>query len=227
MMAEGAEPLTRAVIVAWTYGVGICSGVIQADDAAVVEIEKALRVAEASGDNYAVTLVEQSEGAVLLYRDAPGDRQRGLDLLSHIRDRCIQRRHPLSELPLIDMYARHAQAKGGDRDGAIPVMRKSLDLMFTQGQALYGTFTTALLAETLLDRGADGDIAEAEAAVARLAAVPADRSVIREVWLQRMRALLARAHGDEAGYHDFRDRYRHMAKTLGYEGHIAWAEAMP
>jgi hypothetical protein len=26
---------------------------------------------------------------------------------------------------------------------------------------------------------------------------------------------------------DFRDRYRHMAKTLGYEGHIAWAEAMP
>jgi hypothetical protein len=24
-----------------------------------------------------------------------------------------------------------------------------------------------------------------------------------------------------------RDRYRHMAKTLGFEGHIAWAEAMP
>ena len=26
---------------------------------------------------------------------------------------------------------------------------------------------------------------------------------------------------------DFRDRYRDMAKTLGFEGHIAWAEAMP
>jgi hypothetical protein len=24
-----------------------------------------------------------------------------------------------------------------------------------------------------------------------------------------------------------RDRYRDMAKTLGFEGHIAWAEAMP
>jgi hypothetical protein len=28
-------------------------------------------------------------------------------------------------------------------------------------------------------------------------------------------------------YADFRDRYRDMAKTLGFEGHIAWAEAMP
>ena len=24
-----------------------------------------------------------------------------------------------------------------------------------------------------------------------------------------------------------RDRYRDMAKTLGFEGHIEWAEAMP
>jgi hypothetical protein len=29
------------------------------------------------------------------------------------------------------------------------------------------------------------------------------------------------------GYHDYRDRYRDMATTLGFEGHIAWAEAMP
>jgi lambda repressor-like predicted transcriptional regulator len=27
-------------------------------------------------------------------------------------------------------------------------------------------------------------------------------------------------------YAHFRDRYRDMAKTLGFEGHIAWAEAM-
>ena len=37
----------------------------------------------------------------------------------------------------------------------------------------------------------------------------------------------ARVHGDDAAYTHFRDRYRDMAKTLGYEGHIAWAEAMP
>ena len=32
----------------------------------------------------------------------------------------------------------------------------------------------AVLVETLLDRGADGDVAEAEAAIERLAAAPAD-----------------------------------------------------
>jgi hypothetical protein len=48
-----------------------------------------------------------------------------------------------------------------------------------------------------------------------------------DIWLLWLRALLARAYGDEAGYRDFRDRYRDMAKTLGFEGHIAWAEAMP
>jgi hypothetical protein len=48
-----------------------------------------------------------------------------------------------------------------------------------------------------------------------------------DIWLLRLRALLARAHGDAVAYADFRDRYRDMARTLGYEGHIAWAEAMP
>ena len=45
--------------------------------------------------------------------------------------------------------------------------------------------------------------------------------VLHEIWLLRLRALLARARGDEAGYRDFRDRYRTMAKSLGFEGHIA------
>ena len=81
--------------------------------------------------------------------------------------------------------------------------------------------------ETLLDRRAEGDVAEAEAAIARLAAAPADGSVIRDVWLLRLRALLARARGDEAGYRDLRDRYREMATSHGFEGHMQWAAAMP
>ena len=79
------------------------------------------------------------------------------------------------------------------------------------------------------DRGADGDVAEAVAAIERLAAAaPAeDGLVIREIWLFRLRALLARAHGDNTAYLDYGDRYRDTARTLGFEGHIAWAEAMP
>jgi hypothetical protein len=82
--------------------------------------------------------------------------------------------------------------------------------------------------ETLLDRGADGDVAEAEAAIDRLAAAPADDGVApRDIWLLRLHALLARARGDAAAYAHFWDRYRDMATSLGFEGHIAWAEAMP
>ena len=79
-----------------------------------------------------------------------------------------------------------------------------------------------------MERGAGDDVAEAEAAIERLASAPADDGlVIREIWLLRLRALLARAYGDAVAYADFRDRYRAMATSLGFEGHMKWAEAMP
>ncbi|MGH3848591.1 MAG: hypothetical protein ACRDRT_02615, partial [Pseudonocardiaceae bacterium] len=53
-----------------------------------------------------------------------------------------------------------------------------------------------------------------------------DDYVLRDLTLLRLRALLARAHGDEKGYRDFAGRYRKMATDLGFEGHIALAEAM-
>ena len=87
---------------------------------------------------------------------------------------------------------------------------------------------TGVLVETLLERGADSDVAEAQAAIDRLAAVPADEGLaMREIRLLRLRALLARARGDDTAYRDYRDRYRAMATSLGFEGHMKWAEAMP
>jgi hypothetical protein len=50
---------------------------------------------------------------------------------------------------------------------------------------------------------------------------------MRDIMLLRLRALLARARGDAAAYADFRNRYRDMARTLGFEGHIERADAMP
>jgi hypothetical protein len=71
-------------------------------------------------------------------------------------------------------------------------------------------------------------VAEAEAAIERLAAAPVDDGlVIRDIWLLRLRALLARARGEGVNYLAFVNRYREMATSLGFEGHIAWAEAMP
>ena len=141
----------------------------------------------------------------------------------------VRREYLLGELPLVNVYLAHERALRGDRDGAIPLMRAAVDDLVREGQLLgWGLPATGVLVATLLDRGADGDMTEAEAAVDRLTAAPAsDGPVMREIWLLRLRALLARAHGDEATYRDYRDRYRALATSLGFEGHVQWSEAMP
>ena len=86
----------------------------------------------------------------------------------------------------------------------------------------------SVLVEALVQRGGDEDLEDARSAIDRLAAAPTDPGfVLHEITLLRLRALLAQARGDAATYEDFRDRYRDMATSLGFEGHIAWAEAMP
>jgi len=50
---------------------------------------------------------------------------------------------------------------------------------------------------------------------------------MRDIWLLRLRALLAKACGDVAEYARLRDNYRALATSLGFEGHVDWAEAMP
>jgi hypothetical protein len=49
---------------------------------------------------------------------------------------------------------------------------------------------------------------------------------VREITLLRLRTLLSRAHGDDVAYRDLVSRYREMAESLGFEGHIAWAKAL-
>jgi hypothetical protein len=49
---------------------------------------------------------------------------------------------------------------------------------------------------------------------------------VRDIWLLRRRTLLTRARGDGVAYQDLLNRYRAMAKSLGFEGHIAMAEGM-
>ena len=81
--------------------------------------------------------------------------------------------------------------------------------------------------ETLLERGTEGDLAEAQEAIDRLANLPVDEcSAVRDITLLRLLALLARARGDDVAYRDLVIRYRAMAQSLGFEGHIAMAEAM-
>jgi ATP/maltotriose-dependent transcriptional regulator MalT len=162
----------------------------------------------------------------LLNRDAASDRHRGLELMMQSRDLWMRKR-ALFLIPVTDLWGAREKARRGDGDAAIEVMRHAVDELREAGNLFYGFWGTGLLVETLLERGAEGDLAEAEAAIERLAGASADEEpTIRGIWLLRLRALLSKAHGDAAAYAHFRDRYRDMAKTLGFEGHIAWAEAM-
>jgi hypothetical protein len=164
----------------------------------------------------------------LLNRDATADRNRGLELMMQARDVWLRTQIALQMVPIVELWAAREGARRGDHDAAIPVMRQAVDELH-QGRRLgYGVWGSGFLVETLLERGAESDLAEAEVAFDRLANLPATEGwVVREITLLRLRALLSRARGDETAYRDYRDRYRDMATSLGFEGHMQWSEAMP
>jgi len=167
-------------------------------------------------------------GLALLHRDTGACRDRGQKLLAEVSEVFLRRGHNLSELRLFNVYLARERARHGDREGAIQLMLAAVDHMVREGQLMsWGITATGFLVETLLDSGAEDDMAKAEAMIERLAAAQADDGLaIRDIWLLRMRALLARAQGDDVAYRDLVSRYRAMAESLGFEGHIAWAEAM-
>jgi hypothetical protein len=224
-MARGADPATYAGFVTYAYFMAIPCGVLRPDDRAVPEIEDALRIAERSGDYFALALARVTLGIALLHRPLAAEREVGRKLMAEEREALLRRGSFLGDLPLFDICLARESARCGDLESAIPLIRAAVDHLFRDGQLLvWGIPGTGLLVETLLSRGADSDVAEAEAAIARLADAPADEGlVMRDIWLLRLRALLAQARDDGTANRDYRDRYREMAGTLGFEGHIVWA----
>jgi adenylate cyclase len=226
-MARSSDPWTRAAVMFYIFGAAIACGVYTVGDAVCREIDDALRMAEAAGDDLAMAMTKYTMGLALLHGDG-ADRDRGLELLSEVRELTLEGRFYLSELPVVELYAAREQGRGGDVDVAISGMRTALDLLFERGQFAWGVVASAIFVETLLDRGGGSDLAEAEAVTDRMATAPLEMaSECLDLWLLRTRALLADARGDESVYRDHRDRYRATATALGFEGHMQWAEAMP
>ena len=225
-MARRSDPATSAAIVAFAYGMGIAYGVRLADDSTVRAIEEAVRTAERASNHYALSIVKYALGAALLSRGAAADRQRGLELMVQAGD-TWRERAPF-HVPTAALWAAREMARRGDRDAAIPVMRKAVDDLHEAGRLGLGVGGTGILVQTLLQRGAEGDLAEAQRALDRLQNLRADQgSAMREITLLGLRALISGARGDTSDYRDYRDRYRAMATSLGFEGHMKWAEAMP
>ena len=226
-MARSCDPWTRAAVMFYTFGAATACGVVAVDAAACREIDDALRMAESAGDDLGVVFTKYTKGLVLIHGDS-ADRDRGLEVLTEVRELTLEGRFYLSELPVVELYAAREQARHGDVDDAISGMRTPLDLLFDRGQFAWGVVASAIFVETLLDRGGGSDLAEAEAVTDRMATAPLEMaSECLDLWLLRTRALLADARGDESVYRDYRDRYRATATALGFLGHMQWAEAMP
>jgi adenylate cyclase len=225
-MARGVDPTSLIAAALYKYRFAAHAGVLLPDAAADRSTAEAMEMAEHSGDDFQVDAARVSRGLVLVNQGG-SQRAAGFALLAEFREANLRHGYAKNVVRTVDTEIAKEKARTGDIDGAIELARAVVDYTFDAGDALSLGEGVRVLVESLLQRGTSADIEEAQAAIERLAAEPTDPGfVLFEVPLLRMRALLARAHGDDATYTQFRDRYRDMAKTLGFEGHIALAEAM-
>jgi adenylate cyclase len=225
-MASEFDTSAKPAVIAYVYSPAIPRGVLLVDDAALREIEAALEAAERSSDHMGVVLLRMAFGIAQIHHS---DRQRGFDILRELRATCTSEQFALNVVPIFDVYLAREKAERGETDLALQQLRASYAEMSSPGQYGNTDMAVAAMVETLLGRGHQGDIEEAAAVLEDFAgAVSAQGTwASRDLTIQRLRALLARARGDEAAYREFRDRYRTVANDLGYEGHMLWAAAMP
>ena len=199
------------------------------DDSVVREIEDALRIAERSSDDFAVDLARATLGVALVHRPTPPERDRGQKLLAEVSDVFVRRGY----LRAIDRSSTCIwRVRGPGVEIAMTPYRSCAPpstICSARDSCCCGAFPRRVFWWRHCSiAGRPLTLPRPKAAIERLATAPADEGlVIREIWLLRLSALFPRAHGEDTAYRDCRGRYRDMARSLGFEGHIAWAEAMP
>jgi adenylate cyclase len=223
--ADEIEPAMRSGAL-WTVRlVPISNGVLLPDAIALRETAEILAAAEQFGDNFILDMARATRGIITVHQDGPV-RDDGHKLLARLVGSDTY--HFSNNLRVIQIHLAAEYARIGDVDGAIDMVRKALDELFAAEASQWIARATSVLVETLLQRGSDTDIRDAQKAIDRLAAYPTEPGfVLHDIWLLRLRALMAQAEDDGAAYRELRDAYRKMAIDLGFEGHMAWAETMP
>ena len=218
---------TIATVTWFNYTAAIPYGVLLPDATALKDTQQALALADQTGDDLALDLARATRGITLFYQEAP-HREASVALFAKTRERALEKQFASVAVPVVDIHIAQEKARLGDLDGAIELSRTVLDELFDSRGWIWNALATSVVVEALLQRNEEGDVEHAQSALDRLESVPTDPGlVLNEITLLRLRALLARAHGNQTAYRDFRDRYRAMATSLGFEGHMKWAEAMP
>ena len=223
-MARAADATTLAMAVFFTY----CPGtpwIMPADETALHLTAETLASAERSGDDLALIMSRTARGNVLVA--AGGDAsEAGLALLAQVKADILHERFSHSMLGAIDTITAEMMTKAGDLDGAIALLDAVFDNnLWNSGEGMWA-LTTGVLVDALLARGADGDLERAEAAVDRMAEFPIARMTAMAMQELRMRAVIARAKGDEKAYRALADEYLAKATSFGFHGHAAAARAM-
>jgi class 3 adenylate cyclase len=223
-MAAPLDPTSYVFALLWKYVASIPFGALSPDATAMRETAEALRIAESSSDDFILGMGRLSRGLVLVSRDGP-EREAGLDLFTQAREAAATAQFSLSALTIVDPEFARQEARTGDLDGAIDMVRSVVDGAYESGDMIWRGRATEVLVQLLVRRGSDGDHHEAQAAIDRLAAVPTDPGfVLHELPLLRSRARLALARGDENSCRNFMERHRAKAAAAGFEALMATAD---
>jgi adenylate cyclase len=225
-MVSAAESVTRSGVLYYSCTMAILHGVILPSEEILDEMADILSDAEHTGEDVSFGLAKSNVAFVLLHLGGDSD-DYPLGLLAEIRDLAIRNRYSRTAIPMVDTYVAKSHAQHGELDRAVALLRAVVDEEIEAGGVIFIPMAAGALVDSLLQRASDADRAEVQSVIDRVEAVEVDPGlVLYDIWVLRMRAQLAWANSD-ANYTDYRDRYRKMANDLGFEGHAAWAEAMP
>ncbi|MCV7075164.1 ATP-binding protein [Mycobacterium szulgai] len=224
VLARSVDAGARSFVQLYKYAAAIQNGAVHPTARDVELAAESLEVAQQSGDNAALAYALFNRAVSLLHHNSEAD---GLEFLVQAKEMVVREQLTTTVRRMCDIEFARAHSRSGDYGSAIELASTVLAEQFETGEMIFRGPATTVLVEALLSRGVAGDIAAAELAVDRLAAVPTEPEfVLHELAVLRLRALLARAHGDAAGYAQFRERFRDKAVQASFEGCLAQAEAL-
>jgi len=217
---------TRPFVQLYRYAAATQNGAVLPDAQDVAEAAETLEIAQRSANNTAVAYALLNRATTLIHNDSE-DTTAGLEFLAQAREMIVDEQLIVTLRRMSDIEVARERARSGDLDGAIDLATTIVAEQFDTGEMIFRGPATTVLVEALLSRGSAADIKDAELAINRLAAVPTEPGfVLHELALLRLRALLARARGDEPGYQQFLERFRAKASEADFEGYLAQAAAM-
>jgi adenylate cyclase len=225
-LARSVDAAAWPFVQLYKYAAAVVNGAVLpgADDLA--ETEESLEIAQRSGNDTALAYATLNRAITLIHKDSE-DASAGLECLATAREMVAHQQLTVALRRLSDIEVARHRARSGNLGGATDLATTVLGEQFDTGEMLFRGPATTTLVEALLTRGSSADIARAQRAIHALAAVPTEPGfVLHELPLLRLRALIARAHGDEAGYRQLVQRFAAKAHEARFEGCAAQADAM-